>query len=184
MSIQWPEESNYIKEQKRWNAPKREGGMNRDGFQEFPKMLYMAQPNPLSGKHEVYVVKDVISLDKTTILLDSQAFNASCEATVYSAEEEERYKREGWSNSRPGALEAHEKRLDNLATAAAQKNIDDRRMGEKAKAEAEKYEQATPHHVAEIPEQPRQRKPLSEAHKQKLIAGAAKAREAKKNQAN
>ena len=181
MSIQWPEESNYIKEIKRWDAPKREGGMNRNGYEEYPKMLFMAQPNPLSGKYEVFVVKDVLSLDKTTVLLDSQAFNASCEVTVYGKEEEERYVREGWSTSRPGAMEAHEKKLDDLAVAAAQKNIDDRRMSDAAKAEAEAFEKSTPSHVAVIPDQ-KARKVLSEEHKAKLREGAAKAREAKKNQ--
>jgi hypothetical protein len=179
MAVLWPEESNYVKEHRKWDAPKRAGGMNRDGHEEYPKMLYRAQPHPISGRHEVSMDRDVISLDQTRVLVDAEAFNNSCQTIVKSEEEEERYKREGWSNSRKEAMEYHLGSLDRLAKEAALLNSDDHRMSERALAEKLAYEKSTPHHVAEVPESRRVRKPMSPEAKARASESLAKARAAK-----
>jgi len=179
MPAEWSDDSYFKKEMKRWDAPKREGGENRNGYLEFPKMLYKTQPHPISGKHEVAIDKDVISLDKTTVILDSQAFNNSCQTIVNNADEEDRYKREGWRNSQAEAVQYHLDELNRLATEAAYTNSDDARMSEKALAEKDRYERSVPGHVAEVPEARKVRKPMSEEHKAALRAGKEKARAAK-----
>jgi hypothetical protein len=163
MPAEWSDESYFKKEMKRWDAPKREGGMNRDGFERFPMMVYKPQPNPLSGKYEVAISQDVISLDKTVVLLDAEAFNTSCQMVVGNEEELDRAKRGGWRESE--AMKYHEDELTRLATEAAHRNHDDRNMSEAAKAEAKKVEDSTPSQVAEI--------------KEKRRANMAKARAAK-----
>lgn len=161
----WAEESFYAKEMKRWDAPKREGGMNRNGYEPFPRMLYKPQPHPMSGKYEVAIAEDIISLDKTRVILDSQAFNASCQMIVGNEEEFDRAKRNGWRETQTEAMEHHEGELSRLATEAAHRNHDDRNMSEPAKAEAQLVEDSTASHVAEI--------------KEKRRAAMAKARAAK-----
>lgn len=151
MPAEWSPESFYAKEMARWNAPKREGGMNRNGHEEFPRMLYKPQPNPLSGKYEVAIDRDVISLDKTVVLLDAQAFNTSCQLVVSNEEELHRAKRDGWRESQAEAMKYHEDELSRLATEAAHRNHDDRNMSEAAKAEAQVVEDSTPSQVGEIP---------------------------------
>jgi hypothetical protein len=158
MGAEWSDDSFYKKEINRWNAPKREGGMNRNGFERFPMMLYHTQEHPISHRHEVAIAEDVISLDKTRVILDAQAFNSSCQMTVNNEEELERAKRDGWCESQAEAVAWREQWVARLATEAAHRNYDDRNMSDKAKAEAEKAELAIPGHVAEIPERPR-RKP-------------------------
>jgi hypothetical protein len=179
MGVQWPEESHYAKEMKRWDAPKREGGMNRNGFEPYPKMLYRTQPHPQSGRHEISMDKDIISLDKTVVLVDAQAFNNSCQLIVHRAEEEENAKRDGWRESQAEAVQFHLDELDRMAREAAHRNHDDRNLSEKAKAEARAIEEKIPGHVAEIPEQPRVKRSLSPEALQSKRDAMAKAREAK-----
>lgn len=155
MPVEWSSESYYMKELKRWDAPKREGGMNRNGFERFPMMLYHTQQHPISGRQEVCIDRDILSLDKTTVLLDAQLFNASCQMIVKDEEELERAKRDGWCETQAGAVEWQEKYLANLAAEAAHRGHDDRNMSEKALAEADAIDRATPGHLGEIPEQPR-----------------------------
>jgi len=165
MPIQWSEDSYYLKELKRWDAPKRDGGHNANGYEPFPRMLYRTQPNPLSGKHEVAIDRDVISLDKTVVILSAEQFNNSCQLVVNNEDELDKAKRGGWRESQKEALAYHEEEISRLAGEAAHRNYDDRNMSEKAQREIKAAEEATPGHVAEV--------------KEKRRAAMAKARAAK-----
>jgi hypothetical protein len=179
MSVQWPEESEYKKILRKWDAPKREGGYNRDGYEPFPRMLYKPQPHPLSGRFMVSLDRDEISLDKTRVIVDAQAFNASCQLVVNDENEMERAKGHGWRETQGEAMAWHEGELDRLAHAAADRNRDDSRMSEKAKAEADAIDRTLDGHRGEIPEQPRMRKPLTEEQRERARANMAKARAAR-----
>lgn len=179
MGIEWSSESVHAKELSKWNRPKRDGGMNCNGFEQYPRMLYKAQQNPLSNRFEVLLPRDVISLDKTTVLLSAEAFNASCQMTVSDQREFEAAKADGWRESPKEAMAYYESLQQDIAVAAAERAYQDRNMSEKAKAEVAKVEAASPVHVAEIPEQPKKRKPMSEEAKAKLRDTLAKAREVK-----
>lgn len=174
MPIEWSKESFHEKELTKWDRPKRQGGMNRDGFERFPQMLYKAQLQPLSGKYEVAMQRDVISADKTVVILDAEQFNASCQLIVNSDREYERARADGWRDSQAEAMQFHEKLQDDVAQAAAFRASEDGRMTAKAQAEAKAAEEATDKHVAEVP-----RKPTDPALTQRRREAMAKAREAK-----
>lgn len=148
---QWSEDSFYRKEQRKWDTPKRAGGMNANGFEEYPRMLYKAQFNPISGKNEALLQRDVISADKTTVILSAEQFNTSCQVVVQNAEERDRAREDGWRDSPAEAMAFHNETLDNVAREAAERAYRDRNMGEKAKAEAAEVEASTHEQVAEIP---------------------------------
>jgi len=175
----WQQESMHAKILKQFNTPKSQGGFNRDGFEEYPKLLYMAQKHPLSNKFYVALAEDELSLDRTRVLVDAQQFNRSCQMTVDSPEMEERAIKGGWRKSQGEAMQYREDESLIQATLSAHKNYEDRNMSERAKEESEAYERVTPGHVAEIPEQPRMRKPLTEEQKQNRRASLAKARAAR-----
>lgn len=151
MAIEWSEESQFKKEMRKWNTPKRDGGMNCNGFEKYPQMLYKAQKNPLSGKMEVAIAADVVSLDGTIVILSAEQFNASCQLLVNSDGELDKAKDGGWRESQAEAMAFLEALDLAVATAAAERNYSDRNLSEKAKAEATEIESKLPGHVAEIP---------------------------------
>ena len=151
MAIYWSEESYFRKEMSKWDRPKRDGGMNRDGHEEYPKMLYKAQFNPLSGRNEIALVRDVLSPDKTVVVLDAEQFNATCHLVVNDESEEKRAKEDGWRLSQKEAMDYVEGREQEKAVAAAVRAYEDKNMSEKAQAEAKAFEESTAEHVAEIP---------------------------------
>jgi hypothetical protein len=152
MPVEWSDESSYKKEMKRWDRKKREGGMNADGFEPFPRMLYKAQRHPLSNKYEVAVDRDVISADKTLVIFDHEQFNTSCQLIVNDQREYDQAKAEGWRDSQKEAMAYREGLEQDMARAAAERNWEDRNMSEAAKAESAAYESTTAEHVGEIPE--------------------------------
>lgn len=159
MGIQWADESYKVKEETKWNRPKSQGGRNCDGFEPYPRMLYKAQENPLSHKYEVVMARDVISLDKTTVILDAAQFNQSCQLTVNDEREYQNAKADGWRDTPKLAMEYYEGREQELAVAAAVRAYEDRNMGSAAKAESAEFESRTPEHVAEIPVKKRRGRP-------------------------
>jgi hypothetical protein len=173
--IEWSAESHHAKELSKWNRPKRDGGMNANGYEPFPKMLYKAQQNPISGKYEVAMHRDVISLDKTVVLLSAEQFNSSCQLTVQDGQEYERARAEGWRDSQAEAMEYHERLLDEVAQAAAYRASEDSKMGEKARAEAKAAEEATDQHVAEVKQKPTDR--MAAARAAKAAKAAKKAQQ-------
>jgi hypothetical protein len=161
--IAWDEDSKYYKELNRWNLSKRDGGMNRDGFEKYPQMLYMAQRHPLSNVYEVAAKEDVPSLDGKTVLFHAEQFNRSCQMIVNDEREYDRAYQAGWRPSQAEAMQYREGHAQMVAEAAAFRAHEDRKMSEKAQAEVAAVEASTPEHVAEIPASPvrRGRKPGS-----------------------
>lgn len=153
----WESETFHAKELAKWNTPKRQGGYGANGFEEFPKMLYMARKHPITGKFVVAIDTDELSLDRTRILLDAQAFTKTCQFEVKGPEEESKAIRNGWRRSMAEAMAEHEDVVLTAATAAAHQNYLDRNMSEGAKAEKDRFEASTPEHVSDIPEAPKRR---------------------------
>jgi hypothetical protein len=180
----WSEESGMMKTIRKWNRPKREFilkpdgtreyGMNANGFEPFPKMLYKAQIQPISNKYEVCLARDVISADKTVVILSAEQFNTSCQMNVNDEDELSRAKADGWRDTPKEALEYADGTEQQKAVAAAVRNFEDRNMSEKAQAEIRKIEQTTgSEHVPEIPEQRRRgRKPGSKNKPKPSLADA------------
>lgn len=128
-------ESDYSKEVAKWNAPKREGGMNADGYTRFPAMLYKARPTA-GGK--------VMCCDPT-----DEQFSASCQRVVMSPEQEANAIADGWRKSPVLALAQYEDEQKAIADAAAEASYAALRMTPKAQAERKGREAATHAHVAE-----------------------------------
>ena len=175
----WRDESSHAKILKQFNTPKSQGGYNCDGFEEYPKLLYKASRHPISRRYYVALAEDELSLDRTRVLVDAQMFNRSCQLTVSGPEMEEKAIKDGWRKSQAEAIELVKDYELRDATLAAHRNYEDQGMSEKALAESEAYQRVTPGHVAEIPEQPRMRKPLTEEQLQNRRASLAKARAAR-----
>jgi hypothetical protein len=169
----WSEDSFHVKERKKWDTPKSIGGMKCNGYEPYPKMLYKAQQNPLSGKFEVGATRDVLSTDRTVVIFNAEQFSTSCQLIVNDEREEARAKAEGWRNSPKAALDYHEGKETESLVAAAVRAHEDRNMSDAAKAEAAAVEAATDGQVAEIPTADKRRESLEKAR-------AAKA--AKRNQ--
>jgi len=170
MAIQWADESVYMQEMTKWNRPKRDGGMNCNGHEEYPRMLYKAQRNPISGKMEVAMARDVISADKTVVILSAEQFNSTCQLTVNDQSEYDRAISDGWRKSQAEAM-LHEEELHNeIALAAAYRAAEDAKMSAAARAEVKAAEEATPEHLAEMP-----RKPLDRMAKARAAKAAKKA---------
>lgn len=150
MPMEWSEESGYIKELRKWEQRGYDPAKH-----PFPRMLYKAQQNPISNKYEVLLKADVISADRTVVLLDKEQFNASCQLTVNDEAEFRRARDNGWRETPQEAIDHHEALQNAIAEAAAHRAYEDRNMGEKAKDHIAKVEEKTgSQHVAEVPEQP------------------------------
>jgi hypothetical protein len=127
-------ETAWEKEEQRWNDPKRLGGMNADGYEPYPRMLYKA--TLLNGRA---VVSDP----------DNEAFAARCQKIVFSEEEERLAQGQGWCAGPREALEAFEAEQRKVADAAAEANWQAKRMSPKAQAERAAREAATDQHLPE-----------------------------------
>lgn len=128
----------WRQELERWEQP----SYNPEAH-PFPMMLFKATKRP----DGIVVVGG-----------DSEALNRQCYRTVRSAGEMEEALKEGWRES-PQEARAYFEGLEKaIADAAAHRHYEDRNMSDKAKAEAEKADEATALHVAEIPEQPKRRR--------------------------
>lgn len=168
MAIEWSEESAHKKEMKKWDRPKteyvvkqdgtREYGMNRAGFEKYPQMLYKAQRNPVTDTYMVSLHRDVISADKTVVILSAEMFNNSCQMTVNDEREYQRAREDGWRDSQAEAWAYHTGEEQKKSVEAAVRAYEDSKMSEKAQAEVRKIEETTgAEHVLEVPEQPRRR---------------------------
>ena len=155
MPMEWSPESQFVKIQRLWNTPKRQGGMNRDGYEEYPRMLYKAQLNPISNRMEVNLTRDVMSADRKDVLLSAENFNNSCQMTVNSDAEVEKYARDGWRKSQAEAMQFVRDLEAFVAEAAANRNYTDRNASDAAKREIAAAEASTHKNLAEIPEAPR-----------------------------
>lgn len=169
----WKSERGHVNALRAANARKSQGGTHADGFEEFPKMLYKAKPHPISNRYYVSLAEDELSLDRTRVLVDAQAFNRQCQLTVEDAEKEARAKKDGWCTSQAEAMLAVEAREKRDAHAAAHRNYEDRNLSEKALAESKRVEETSPGHLGEIPEQPKKRRgrPAGSKNKPKQLEG-------------
>ncbi len=123
------------RELRRWDLPKSRGGMNRDGYEEYPKCLYKA------GRPDHANVKVTGS------------------KTVRDEQEERLALGQGWSVTQEAAIELVHKTHTEMGKLAAERAYVERRMSPKAQAEAAAFESETIQHVAEIPVQPIKRRP-------------------------
>lgn len=136
MAILISEQSEYGKEAWKWEHTTADRhpsdpsirGMRPVSFQPYPAMLYKAtQNNP--WKFEEHIVGDAHEQRN----LESRGFVAGGQAA---------------------AAAAYEAAQQAVAVAAAERNWQDRNMGEKARAESDAVEQASSKHLGEIPRTP------------------------------
>lgn len=138
MPVLWSPESAYSQELAKWEA-RPTAYVPEPGrpfvFREYPKMLVKASRATGGPK-----ITDTIT-----------AANPSEEATLLSR---------GWSLTQEAAIEAIHAQDRDIAQAAAERAFSDRRMSERAQAEARAADDATPAHVPVVPETPiRKRRP-------------------------
>jgi hypothetical protein len=128
--------SQMAREKRKWDLPRRDGGMRPDGFEEYPKMLYRAVE------------------EQGRIVVDD---HRQCREIAVSREHEERLVRDGWTHSVSEARDAAARQQEVIATAAAERETAERSMSEPARREAAAVDAASDTHVPEIPEAPRRR---------------------------
>ena len=133
-------ESELGKELQRWETPKRQGGMNANGYEPFPKMVYKAIER--QGR--------AIVNDPT-----DESVGAQCQHTAMNEAEYERLKRQGWSDHPLEALEAWEAERQRWANEAANANYHAQRMTQNAQREYQAAQDATAEHVVDV--QPRKK---------------------------
>lgn len=130
---------------------------------EYPKMLYRArrlngggapvsiaaQPNP----------NQFASTDEATRMAELvRVFNEENTLTVENESQRQRAMENGWRESPGEAVEAFHAKEKAISNSAAERNYDDRNLGELAKREADaasKAAAAEGKHLPEVPEQPR-----------------------------
>lgn len=128
-------ETDYDKEMAKWNRPKRDGGMNADGYEPFPKCLYKAIRSE-TGK--------VVCIDINPATLEPWSGTT---LVVKSQVECDRALAQGWRESPPAAHEYYDRIEKEISTAAAEANYSAQRMSTKAQRERAAREAATLEHV-------------------------------------
>jgi hypothetical protein len=134
-----PGEDKAKAELRRWNTPRRLGGMRPDGFEEFPKMLYRARRPETGGP--IAVINP----------FNEQWSEQNC-LTVRSREEEERAigNGQGWRHTPQEAIDYANALETEVSNAAAARQNAELRMSEKARAEAAAVDESNYEHVPEI----------------------------------
>jgi hypothetical protein len=136
------------KELDRWDRPKRDGGMNADGYEPFPKMVYKA--NQLeNGKVAVFDMAAIYGTD-LNVVTRAEAFNKRCELIVHNQHELDRAMADGWRGSPKEALDYHEGLQQDIAKAAAEAAYTVQRMSDKAQREYQQADEATEHPVTDV----------------------------------
>jgi hypothetical protein len=118
---------------------------------QFPRMLYRANKRP----DGVVSVNEVSDGPFGGAMGSADAFNRTCQRIVKGPQEEQSALEGGWHRTQQDALESFERRERLKADTAAHGAYEDRNLSEKAKAERKVAEDATPEHVAEVPEKPK-----------------------------
>jgi len=157
MAIVRTGETEYDKEMARWDAPKRLGGMNTNGGEEFPMMLYKAsvkgngQPAcmDLPPNRLVYPGGQQGDQEWNSACQQADAFTRSCQRVVGNGDERDAAVRNGWRSSPKDAIEAYEAEQQAIGLAAAEANYAATRMSEKAQKERAKREALTDKHLPE-----------------------------------
>ena len=134
----------------RWNTPKNkktykgESGFGPVGHQEFPKMIYRAQPNA-KGK--------IMCGDPSAAVGDAigESFSRSCQMIVHDREESDRMTQRGWYDAPDLAVIGYEREQKAMADIAAMRHFSDQKMSASAQAEAKVVDEATDAHIPSIP---------------------------------
>ena len=150
MAIIYNPDSQYSKMAERWNIPRNQKNSDGDsgfgpiGHQDFPKMMYRAQPNA-NGK--------VMCGDPSAAVGDSigEAFSRSCQIIVRDQEESDRMTKSGWYDGPDLAMNGYEQDQKSMADIAAMRHFSDQKMSASAQAEAKAVDDATHAHVPSIP---------------------------------
>ena len=139
--FEWPKNSAMWLEEKRWNTPKRNGGMNANGYEEFPKQVFKARRHEDGGPYFVIDPKD----EKW-----SQGSYHDCK----DENEYENYLKNGWSKSSQEALEFANLEDDRIARAAAERHAADKKLSRLARAEVLEKDRQAENHVGDHPATP------------------------------
>lgn len=160
-SFKFPDNSHYGRVLRKWNAPKRDGGMNANGFEKFPMMLHRAQEWKNSGKwicglpepeydgfrNEADYMRELQRIDR---------FNRTCQRVVNDQAEYEQAlaSGEGWRETPKAAMEWRESLEQEVGRAANDRIASDRKMSPAAQREARKADAETADHLPSIPRTP------------------------------
>lgn len=141
--VRHSEESAYSKEMAKWNKPY--------VFQPYPRMVYKARPHPVTGKASAGFGADIVEPLSGRVLHNAEQFAASCQMIVNSDSEFANAMNAGWRETPDKAVNFYEERENKISTATAERHYSDRKMSEKAQAEAKAVDESTDQHVPEIP---------------------------------
>lgn len=155
-SIQWNPSSPYVRELKRWDRPRSQGGYNADGFEMFPLMLYRARVGS-NGKAAVAEIFRPTGQREQDVIEERRVeeFNRSCYTIVRDESERSIARGQGWCDSPVAAIAAFEAQADEIEMITAQRHFQDRRMSEHAQREARLVDESTDQQVPAIQAQPR-----------------------------
>ena len=152
-------------------------------FREYPRMVYRATEHPRSGQRVVLMPipqrHEFATDDQYRLgLFEAETINRKVTKIVNDDTEFQKAMEAGWRPSPVDALEFAKARHDSQGEAAAERNWQDRNMGEKAKAEAATAEAAAPLvHLAEIPRTPVKPRGFAAMTPAMRAAAVAKAKE-------
>lgn len=155
MGIVLNDESEYAKELKRWNTPKRLGGYGPDGYEPFPAMLYKAfrhengQTQCMEPPPQMYEFADMPSFMRAEA--KAKAFTDRCQLTVRSQAQFDIEYANGWRKTAEDAIAHFEALQREIADAAAEEQFRVRRMSDAAQRELAAANAATEDHVVEVP---------------------------------
>lgn len=129
MGVAYSKDSAYAQEARKWEATHTEYGPPGRPYEyrEYPKRLYKAR--------------------------DAQGREFES-VEVTDAHEERNYLSRGFCAGQDKAIEALLGEQTSVAEAAANRAFHEQRMSDRARAEAQAADDATPHHLPEIPETP------------------------------
>ena len=133
MAVNYPPEHPLSIEMAKWNKPYT--------FQAYPRMLYRAQRAPGSGK--------ILCVDPT-----NEAWTGSNQFIVMDENEFLKATADGWAETPDKAIEVFNKQLDGIATEAAIRHHEDRKMSKEAQADVAAREPEGIDHAPEIKAQP------------------------------
>jgi len=151
MSLIITPESAYGQELAKWNVKR--------PFAPFPRMLYMARKRP-DGVMSIGESDDTLFGNRPGA---AEAFTGTCQITVQTESEMNKYMELGWRPTPAEAIERYQAKEKYISDAAAHRAYEDRNMSDAAKAEAAAVEAEHAEHVAEVPEVRRRGRPRKNA---------------------
>jgi hypothetical protein len=132
-------------------------------YRPYPAMLYKADHLPGSGKWATAMAPPrnfgfQSSDDWDRACQEAAQFTKNCQLIVNDATAHKKAREEGWRDTPDEAMEFRAKLDKIIGDAAAERNWEDRRMTDKAKAESDQIQADTFGHMPEIPAQPIKRR--------------------------